>query len=139
MSAWCFSPSCALVGLGVAGQAEKEAVREVGDKAKMLGDAVDIVDTDLRKQVGVFARVYSSWFPEGFAVDGARRVAVGPESMPVLSSGGKMMNLNFSVPDRFTALTGCTPPCSRARWHDGTMSRLHCCLSCIARTLRCVS
>ncbi|SFU87180.1 methyl-accepting chemotaxis protein [Pseudoduganella namucuonensis] len=94
-----------LVEAGVSRLAEAEAAREVGDKTRMLSDTVGIVDADLRKQVTVYAKLFKSKFPDGFTIDAGNMVKVGAESAPALSSG-KMLNLDFSVPDDFTRLTG---------------------------------
>ncbi|GAB2863628.1 methyl-accepting chemotaxis protein [Pseudoduganella ginsengisoli] len=95
-----------MVGSGLSRLAEQEATREVADKTKLLGDAVEIVDADLRKQVATYARVFASWFPQGLEVDPANTVTVGAETVPTISAGGKVLNLDFSVPDNFTKLTG---------------------------------
>jgi methyl-accepting chemotaxis protein len=95
-----------LVGAGVSHLAKEEAVREVADKTRLLGDTIEIVDADLRKQVGIYARVFASWFPQGLEVDAANTVTVGTETVPVISSGGKALNLDFTIPDNFTKLTG---------------------------------
>jgi methyl-accepting chemotaxis protein-2 (aspartate sensor receptor) len=95
-----------MVGFGVSRLAEAEAMREVADKTRLLGDAVEIVDADLRKQVATYARVFASGFPQGLEIDPATTVTVGAETVPTLSTGGKVLNLDFSVPDNFTKLTG---------------------------------
>jgi methyl-accepting chemotaxis protein len=95
-----------LVGVGVSRLAENEAMREVADKTRLLGDTIEIVDADLRRQVDTYARVFASWFPHGLEVDPANTVTVGTEAVPAISSGGKVLNLDFTIPDNFTRLTG---------------------------------
>ena len=94
-----------LIGMWTARLAESEAAREVSDKTRMLVGTVTIVDADLRKQVAVFGRVFKSYFPQGFHIDAATSVDVAGEPTPLLSSGTQV-NLDFSIPDRFTELTG---------------------------------
>ena len=85
--------------------AQSEAVREVSDKTRMLADTVELVDTDLRKQVATFGAVFKSEFAGEFRLDPGASVDVAGQQTPVLLNG-KPLNLDFSVPDRFTQLTG---------------------------------
>lgn len=94
-----------LIGVWTARLAETGAVREVSDKTHMLVRTVEIVDSDLRRQVGIFGNVFKSYFPQGFRIDAGTTVDVAGEATPALSSG-KQVNLDFSIPDRFTELTG---------------------------------
>lgn len=95
-----------LIGYASAQLAQDEALREVSDKTSMLADTVEIVDADLRKQVAVFARLLNSQFADRFSIDESQSVDVAGERTAVLKNGGATVNLDFSVPDRFTALTG---------------------------------
>jgi len=85
--------------------AQSEAEREVSDKTRMLADTVELVDTDLRKQVATFGAVFKSEFAGEFRLDPGASVDVAGQQTPVLLNG-KPLNLDFSVPDRFTQLTG---------------------------------
>ena len=86
--------------------AERQAVREVSDKAKILSSTVEIVDKDLHIQVNTFARVFRSNFTQDFALDGSRLIDIAGKAVPVLTNGVVEINLNFSIPDRLTELTG---------------------------------
>ena len=84
----------------------EQATREVGDKAAMLVSAIDIVDRDLHTQVSTFAKVFRSQFKGDFAVDETRMSKVGEREVPTLKNGETDINLDFTVPDAFTELTG---------------------------------
>lgn len=86
--------------------AEDEAVREVSDKTTLLATTFDIVDRDLRVQVNTFSKVFKNNFKEEFTVDSERKVDVAGKSVPVLKNGETDINLNFSILDGFTDLTG---------------------------------
>ncbi len=86
--------------------AERDAVREVSDQTKSLSRTVEIVDKDLHTQVSTFAKVFRSRFEENFSVDASRTIDVEGKATPVLTNGASDVNLNFSIPDSFTALTG---------------------------------
>lgn len=95
-----------LIGYTSSRQAKDDALREVSDKTRMLADTIEIVDADLRKQVNVFAKLLTSQFVENFSLDESQSIDVAGERTPLLKNGDANVNLNFTVPDRFTALTG---------------------------------
>ena len=86
--------------------AEINAVREVSDQTKSLSRTVEIVDKDLHNQVDIFSKIFRNRFEGNFAVDASRTIDVEGKATPVLSNGASDINLNFSIPDSFTALTG---------------------------------
>ena len=57
-------------------------------------------------QIGRHAKTLASHFPDTFILDHARQIQIGNETTPVLTSGGSVVNLNFAVPDQFSASTG---------------------------------
>ncbi|MES2263922.1 MAG: Cache 3/Cache 2 fusion domain-containing protein [Pseudomonadota bacterium] len=85
---------------------ENEALREVGDRTAMLADTIEIVDADLRKQVDTFAKLLQGQFAGQFALVPDQKVDVAGVSTPLLKNGADTINLDFALPDRFTALTG---------------------------------
>ena len=95
-----------IVGYSNSELSKDQAVREVSDKTRLLADAVEIVDRDLRTQVSTFAKIFRSNFMEGFSVDHSRSINVAGKATPVLMNGSSDINLDFSVPDQFTALSG---------------------------------
>ena len=95
-----------LIGYSSSRQAQDEALREVSDKTRMLADTIEIIDADLRKQVNTSARLLKSQFAHSFTVDANQTVDVAGESTPLLKNGDAQVNLDFTVPDRFTELTG---------------------------------
>ena len=60
----------------------------------------------LRLQVRRLARNFVGQFSEAFSADPTLLVQVADEQVPVLRNGATVLNLNFSIPDRFTAETG---------------------------------
>lgn len=97
-----------IVFIGYAGmqEAEEQAVREVTEKTALLADTVEIVDRDLRSQVATFGQVFRSTFSSDFTVDEGTTVDVAGVATPLLKNGQTPINLDFSIPDRFTKLTG---------------------------------
>lgn len=93
-------------GYRSAQQAEGEAIREVSDKTRLLADTVSIVDHNLQGEVKNYGKVFESSFTNPFRLDTTRTVAIEGKQVPVLLNGDTEINLNFSIPDRFTELTG---------------------------------
>jgi methyl-accepting chemotaxis protein len=53
-----------------------------------------------------FAHLLASEYADTFALDTDTMVDVAGKSVPTLTNGGKPVNLDFSIPDHFTKLTG---------------------------------
>jgi methyl-accepting chemotaxis protein-2 (aspartate sensor receptor) len=53
-----------------------------------------------------FAKVFAAALPGEFSVDSANTVEVGGKQVPVLKNGDTPLNLDFTIPDRFTRETG---------------------------------
>ena len=62
----------------------------------------------LKTRIESLATEFAGRFPGDFALDGGKTIAVGGRDTPVLRSGGKPLNLDFSLPDGFTADRGAT-------------------------------
>lgn len=62
----------------------------------------------LRTRVKSLAKTFSGQLPEEFVRDDQAWVDVAGRKTPALRNGATPLNLNFSVPDRFTAETGGT-------------------------------
>ena len=60
----------------------------------------------LGRQIRGYATSFAADLPEAFSLDGANQMEVGTEMTPVLRSGRTVLNLNFSIPDRFSERTG---------------------------------
>src|SRR5450830_1433322 len=52
--------------------------------------------------------MFNNAFTEKFSLDTSRTVQIGDKATPVLRNGTTDLNLDFSIPDRFTAQTGVT-------------------------------
>lgn len=60
----------------------------------------------LNMQIRRFANQFREQYAGAFKRDTGRLIEVGAELVPVLSNGGAVLNLDFSLPDRFLARTG---------------------------------
>src|SRR6476659_3912810 len=57
-------------------------------------------------QIGRHAQTLAGHFPDAILLDATRQIKVGTETTPVLTSGGSVLNLNFAIPDQFSAASG---------------------------------
>ncbi len=62
----------------------------------------------LKTRIESAARRFSAQFPGNFALDEGDKVPIGERTTPALRSGSTLLNLNFAVPDRFSAETRVT-------------------------------
>ena len=87
-------------------QAEEEAVLQVTEKSRLLGTTVEVLDRSLRSQVATYAKVFSDSLTGQFSVNREAPVNVAGKPVAALQLDGKALNLNFDIPDGFTARTG---------------------------------
>jgi methyl-accepting chemotaxis protein-2 (aspartate sensor receptor) len=67
---------------------------------------VELFNKAMTSQAVGYERIFASGFDGEFGLDAEHMVQVGDKSVPTLSAGGKPLNLDFSLPDRFTHETG---------------------------------
>ena len=87
-------------------QAENDAVAGVTEKSQLLKSTVEVLDRSLRSQVSTYMKVLQETLPGQFALDRENKVSVGDKAVSSLMLDGKLMNMNFDIPDHFTAQTG---------------------------------
>lgn len=87
-------------------QAEEEAVLNVTEKSRLFRTTVEVLDQSLRTQVGAYTKVFADSLRGEFAVDPANMVDVAGKQVSVMTLDGKAVNLDFGIPDAFTAQTG---------------------------------
>jgi methyl-accepting chemotaxis protein len=81
---------------------------EVAVASELRGvlNMVGMFNEAVTREVGSFARILAATYEPDFALDTSNSIDVGGKQLPVLKNGGKAVNLDFTVVDRFTALTG---------------------------------
>jgi len=81
------------------------AVTSVKTELYSVSDAVDLFNKAITSEATSFGRIFAAGFDGGFALDGTT-VDIGGKAVPVLTHGGKPLNLDFDYPDKFTRQTG---------------------------------
>jgi methyl-accepting chemotaxis protein len=78
----------------------------VQSELRGVQNMVGMFHLTVSSEASSFAHLLASEFPGTFALNPAAMVDVAGKSVPTLSNGGKPVNLDFSIPDEFTKLTG---------------------------------
>jgi methyl-accepting chemotaxis protein len=87
---------------------EDQAIDATKNDLIGVSNTVDIFNTAVRSEAGSFARIFAGDFEGKFTIDEGKMMEVAGKSVPVLQNGGKPLNLDFTIPDRFTAETKAT-------------------------------
>ena len=67
---------------------------------------VEMFHLTVSSEANTFSHLFASEYDATFALDTTALVDVNGKQVPTLTSGGKPLNLDFAIPDKFTKLTG---------------------------------
>jgi methyl-accepting chemotaxis protein len=82
------------------------AIANVDSELQSVVNAVEMFDNVMKSQATSFGRIFATHFEGEFTLDTGAMVAVGDKQVPTLNIAGKPLNLDFTLPDRFTRQTG---------------------------------
>jgi methyl-accepting chemotaxis protein len=82
------------------------AIANVESELQSVVNAVEMFDGVMKSQAASFGRIFATHFEGEFTLDTGAIVAVGDKQVPTLNIAGKPLNLDFTLPDRFTRQTG---------------------------------
>ena len=82
------------------------AIANVNSELQSVVNAVEMFDNVMKSQATSFGRIFATHFEGEFTLAPDAMVAVGDKQVPTLNSNGKPLNLDFTLPDRFTHQTG---------------------------------
>jgi methyl-accepting chemotaxis protein-2 (aspartate sensor receptor) len=85
---------------------EERASQNMQNELKGVVDTVDLFNRTVSSEAVSFGKIFATEFAGAFEADPARAVDIGGKQVPALIHGGKVLNLDFSAPDRFSAQTG---------------------------------
>ncbi len=98
----------AVVGYANAQLVETRALAEVTSKNRAVLDMTELFDNAVTDEAARFARVLAGNFSGKFSIDGTNTMDVAGKPAPVLKIGDAPINMDFTIPDRFTAQTDAT-------------------------------
>jgi len=108
----------AVISVTTSNLLEARAVEATDHDLHGVVNMIELFDKATSTEAVSFARLFESDFDGKFSIDGERTVSVGAQQVPVLRNGDKEVNLDFSIPDRFTTQTGGTATVFVARGED---------------------
>ncbi|EOA05198.1 methyl-accepting chemotaxis transmembrane protein [Herbaspirillum frisingense GSF30] len=86
---------------------EHRSIEQMGNDARGVAHMVGIFDRSVNSQVDRFSKMFDNEFGK-LTLDESRTVQIADRATPVLQNDGHDLNLDFSIPDRFTGRTGVT-------------------------------
>jgi len=85
---------------------EKRSAETVQGDLRGVLNMVQMFHMSVASEADTFAQLLAAELDDSFTLDTAATIDVQGKSVPTLSNGGKALNLDFTIPDRFTKLTG---------------------------------
>jgi methyl-accepting chemotaxis protein-2 (aspartate sensor receptor) len=84
----------------------QRAVANVGAELRSVVNAIELFNRAMTSQTLSYGRIFASDLAAEFTHDQDAMVTIGDKTVPTLRNGGKPLNLDFTLPDRFTRQTG---------------------------------
>ena len=100
-----FAAFVAAIGYSISQRIEERANNEVAEKTKLIVDLMDASDKDLLSRAASLAKAFQSTLKGTFELDPAI-TEVNGKPAPTLKLNGQIVNMDFTVVDRFTQSTG---------------------------------
>ncbi|MQA23688.1 methyl-accepting chemotaxis protein [Rugamonas rivuli] len=96
-----------LINLSTSAMLKERAKANVANTLGGISNTVEVFNTAMTNEASSFARLFAAGFGDGkFTLDPAATVDIGGKPTPSLKHDGKTLNLDFAIPDKFTADTG---------------------------------
>ena len=95
-----------LISIRISTVLEQRAEAAVTSELNSVMTTTQVFHTAMVNEAASFARLFAAEFPGPFTVDAGAMVAVAGKATPALANGGKVLNLDTAVVDRYTAQTG---------------------------------
>ena len=97
---------------------EANAQSAMRDQEAAMRDMIALFDGAMRTEADRFLTAFADAAPGPYSVDPAQTVVVAGKPTPTFKSGDTVLNLNYTVPDKFFARTGGTIATVFARTGD---------------------
>ncbi|WP_229223490.1 methyl-accepting chemotaxis protein [Duganella sp. sic0402] len=96
-----------LINLSTAAMLKERARANVAYNLSGISNTVEVFNSAMMNEASAFARLFAAEFKGGqFTLDPATTVDIGGKPTPSLKYAGKTLNLDFTIPDKFTNDTG---------------------------------
>jgi methyl-accepting chemotaxis protein len=96
-----------LINMSTSAMLKERAQANVANTFGGISNTVEVFNTAMTNEASSFARLFAAGFSGGeFTLDPSTTVEIAGKPTPSLKHGGKTLNLDFSIPDKFTNDTG---------------------------------
>jgi methyl-accepting chemotaxis protein len=96
-----------LINMSTSAMLKERAQANVANTLGGISNTVEVFNTAMTNEASSFARLFAAGFSGGeFTLDPSTTVEIAGKPTPSLKHGGKTLNLDFSIPDKFTNDTG---------------------------------
>jgi methyl-accepting chemotaxis protein-2 (aspartate sensor receptor) len=82
---------------------EQRGARDISGRTGTMIQMLDTFDASHKSEADRFALLLASYFPGKFSIDSSKTVDVAGKPTPLLKNGNDVINMNFSIADRFTS------------------------------------
>ena len=96
----------ATVSITTSSMLHRRALENMQVELRGVVNTVELFNQAMTSQATSYGRIFATGFDGEFSLDPQAMVSVGDKSVPTLLSGGKPLNLDIAIPDRFTRQTG---------------------------------
>ena len=94
------------ITLTTASMLEERATQNMQNELKGVVNTVELFNRTVSSEAVSFGKIFATEFTGAFEADPSQPVEIGGKQVPALTHAGKVLNLDFSAPDRFSAQTG---------------------------------
>jgi methyl-accepting chemotaxis protein-2 (aspartate sensor receptor) len=84
---------------------QERSIQSIVTELRGVQNTVEMFDKSLSSSVKSFGGIFRNALPGTFELDSAATVDIGGKATPSLKLNGKVLNLDFTAPDRFTTQT----------------------------------
>ncbi|MDO8065524.1 methyl-accepting chemotaxis protein [Janthinobacterium sp. SUN206] len=95
-----------LISIRTSNALEQRAEAAVTSELNSVMTTTEVFHTAMVNEAASFARLFAAEFPGPFSIDTGAMVAVAGKATPALANGNRVLNLDTSLVDRYTAQTG---------------------------------
>jgi methyl-accepting chemotaxis protein len=85
---------------------EERASQNMQNELKGVVNTVELFNRTVSSEAVSFGKIFATDFSGAFEAEPSQAVEIGGKQVPALTHNGKVLNLDFSAPDRFSAQTG---------------------------------
>ncbi|GAB3386811.1 methyl-accepting chemotaxis protein [Massilia agri] len=96
----------AMITVSTSAMLEERATASVSNELHSVSNTVEMFNKSVSSSAKSYGHIFRNTLPGAFELDPATTVDIGGRATPTLKLEGKPLNLDFSIPDAFTAQTG---------------------------------